>query len=150
MKKIWPVLVLIFLAGLGLVGYKFFGPGAGNQPDMSGAKETQLCNVDSHTCGAVQRTADSGTLKVTVKSAGKGVSGLEVDLGARPGAPNYYIRLTDVNGVAVLTGIPAGKYYIYFNGFNFPKEYGDSPTEKVSVVSGQTTEVVINIGASNQ
>lgn len=51
------------------------------------------------------------------------VKGLEVDIGEQPGPPPAGgLVQTDENGIATFD-IKPGKYYIFFNGSNFPPEY---------------------------
>lgn len=146
MKKIvFIVVILVVLAGLGYAGYKNFMPGSKNESGGGPPTGAQLCDVNSHSCSVIQKTADSGTLKIIITASGKSVGSLEVDVAAKPGAPKYYMALTDNNGTAVFDGIPAGSYFIYFNGNNFPTQFGDPPTESVNVISGQTVQKNINL-----
>ncbi len=142
MKKIlFPILVVMLLVGLGLVGYNYFQAGSNSRSNQSGGppNEAQLCKVDSHTCTVIPKSANSGAVKITISASGKSVGDLEVDLGTKPGAPQYYMKLTDANGTAIFDGIPAGSYVIYFNSNNFPQQFGSPPTETVTVGSGQTS-----------
>lgn len=145
MKKILIlIIVLVILVGLGYVGYKYLLPSSQN---TSGGppKTTQLCDVNSQSCSAIQKSANSGILQITIVAGGKPVSDLEVDVGVSPGAQKYYMGPTDANGVVTIDGIPAGEFSIYFNDSNFPKEFGSSPLVPVSITAGQTTKTTINL-----
>ena len=59
---------------------------------------------------------------------------LEVDLGTKPGATEFYMKYTDKNGIAEFDGIPSGSYVVYFNGTTFIKDYGSpTTTERVEI-----------------
>lgn len=143
-KIVLGIIVLLILTGAGFVGYKYFFSGSSNQAGgpPSGA---QLCDVEKESCGAIPVYTNSGTLEITISGVGRPVSGLEVDIGDRPGATKFYMSLTDANGVAVFGGIPAGDFTVYFNGNTFPGQFGEPPLQTVSVISGQTTKININL-----
>jgi hypothetical protein len=144
MKKILIfIIVLVILAGLGYVGFKFFWPSkntSGGPP-----KGVQLCDIDAQTCSVIPKSANSGILQITINNTGKPVGDLEVDVGTKPGATKYYMGLTDANGVIAVDGIPAGSYFIYFNNGNFPTEFGNPPLVPVSISTGQTTKKTIDL-----
>jgi hypothetical protein len=148
MKKILIIIiVLIILAGLGYFGYKYFFPSSKSQSVGGPGAAAQLCDINTQNCSAIQKSADSGTLQVTVTGGGKVVTDLEVDVGVKPGATKYYMRLTDSNGVAVFDGIPAGSYDVYFNGNNFPAQFGNSPLVTVEVSAGQIIQKSIDLNS---
>lgn len=113
--------------------------------DVKKAQEAVICDVLKHSCSYFDKTQDSGSLSVTIIAAKGPVKGLEVDVAGKPGSPQYYVKLTDNNGVALFNNLPSDDYAIYFNGVNFPKEYGDSPTVPVEIVKNQTIERVIEL-----
>ena len=137
------LLVLIVLAGLGYAGFKYLWPSkntSGGSP--SGA---QLCDIDSQSCSIIPKSTNSGALQITITSAGKPVSNLEVDVGAKPGATKYYMGLTDAGGVITIDGITAGNYVIYFNQGAFPSELTEPAPQAVGVTIGQTTKTTIDL-----
>lgn len=71
------------------------------------------------------RPHDFGDLKVIATSNGKPVAGLEIDVDSQPGPPKYRDQ-TDENGVVLFEELPVGRYAIFFNGENFPKELADA------------------------
>lgn len=145
MKKILVlIIILVILVGLGYVGYKFLLPASKN-PSGGPPKTAQLCDMKSQSCSAIQKSANSGILQITITSGGKPVGELEVDVGTKPGAEKYYMGPTDANGVVVIDGIHAGNYSIYFNSNNFPTQLGDSPLVPINVSAGQTTKTTINL-----
>lgn len=111
--------------------------------DVKRAQEAVICDTVKHSCSYFDKTQDSGSLKVVITAAESPVKGLEVDVAPKPGSPQYYVKLTDKQGIALFESLPLGKYAIYFNGVNFPKEYGDSPTVPVEIVKDQTKEIFI-------
>lgn len=113
--------------------------------DVKKAQEAVICDAIKHSCSFFDKTQDSGNVRVLINATGKPVSGLEVDVAPKPGSPQYYVRLTNKQGVALFESLPSGKYAIYFNGVNFPKKYGDSPTVPVEVIKNQTAERNINL-----
>lgn len=148
MKKILIiVIVLMILAGLGYAGYKYFTVSktvtVTNQGP--GKAETQLCDLQKQTCTVNSKTANSGSLKVSIMSAGAPVKSLEVDVGTKPGAPQYYLKMTDDSGIALFEEIPAGSYVIYFNQENFPSGLAQPKLETVSVAVGKMTLTNINL-----
>ncbi len=136
----------MILIGLGYAGYRFFlsksFSGKGQEPGIGAAT---LCDAVKHTCSEYSKTSEAGTLKVVLFAKGP-VGGIEVDVGSRPGASQYYMKFSDNSGVALLEGIPGGNYSIYFNGNNFPKEYGDTQTRQVQIIKGETKVVEIHLG----
>lgn len=108
--------------------------------DVKKANEAVLCDNEQHSCRAFDKAQNSGNVNVTIVANGKPVSGLEVDVANTPGAVQYYMKLTDADGIASFDGLPVGNNFIYFNGVNFPKAYGDSPTVPVTVAKDQTAE----------
>jgi len=72
------------------------------------------------------------------------VTNLEVDVGAKPGPPPVGgVATTDENGTAHFN-LKAGKYYIYFNGDNFPEEYRQpNQFETIEVTDGKITKKTI-------
>lgn len=141
------------LAAVGLVYMVFVFPpqlgskkkGALYDNDVKKAHEAVLCDSEQHSCSYFDKVQDSGNLNVVVTAAGVPMKGLEVDAAGRPGAPRYYVKLTDDTGVALFNGLPTGSYVIYFNGVNFPKEYGDAPTVPAMITKEQTTERRIDL-----
>ncbi len=105
------------------------------------------CYAQKNLCEKFTSAADGGSLKITIFSyTGAAAKNLEVDLGTQPGAPEYYMKYTDKNGVAEFDGIPSGAYVIYFNGVTFIKDYGSSNiTEQVEINKNQTTEKTIRL-----
>lgn len=110
------------------------------QPD-----EAVYCDVQKSSCGSYAKTENSGNLEVTVMAAGKPAANLEVDAALAPGAPHYYMRSTDSNGVAQFDDLPAGDYKIYFNLNNFPKEYDASQLGSTKVTQGVTAKTIITL-----
>ena len=152
MKK----LVLGFISALILVGLVYavftFVPqfvskkrGPLYDEDVKRAQEAVICDAVKHSCNYFDKTQGSGSLKVAIVVAKSPVKRLEVDVAGKPGSPLYYVKLTDNNGVALFNNLPSGDYAIYFNGVNFPKEYGDSPTVPVEIIKNQTIERVIEL-----
>lgn len=83
-----------------------------------------------------------GGLKVTILENGKPIENLEIDLNTKPG-PNRCMQKTDKDGVSLFTNVPTGKMVIYFNQADFPKEFGQSPSEPVEIIQGQVIEKII-------
>lgn len=131
---------LVFLPG-------FFSGSKGPLYDsnIGKAEGAVLCDNQKHSCGYFGAAQNSGNLRVILTAAGNPVTGLEVDAADKPGATQYYMKLTDGSGVALFNGLPAGGYTIYFNGVNFPKEYGNAPTVPVVIEMGQTAERRIDL-----
>jgi hypothetical protein len=147
-KKVLLILVLtLVLGGLGFAGYKYYlshqATSTQNTPE---AGSTQLCDLKKNTCNSFEATSDSGTLRITLVNGSDPAPDLEVDLGSRPGAEQYYMKMTDAGGVALFEGIPAGSYVIYFNLNAFPSAYGTPQTQSVTVVKGQTETLEIQLG----
>lgn len=113
--------------------------------DVKKAQEAVLCDAIKHSCSYFDKTQDSGNVRVIINAKGKPVGGLEVDMAPKPGSVQYYVKLTDKQGLALFESLPSGKYAIYFNGVNFPKEYGDSPTVPVEIIKNQIVERTIDL-----
>lgn len=64
---------------------------------------------------------DFGMLRVKVSGAGKPLSDVEVDIGEPGGRMSY--MMTNKDGVAFFENVPVGPLEIFFNDFNFPKEF---------------------------
>lgn len=148
--------ILGFIAALVLVGLIYEFPsflhgfekektGLLYSEDVKKAKEAVLCDAVKHSCSYFDKVDDSGSIKIVISAGENPVKGLEVDVAPRPGSQQYYVKLTDNSGVATFENIPSGEYAIYFNGVNFPKEYGDSPTVPVEITKGQTIERAIDL-----
>ena len=149
MSKFFKVfLLLTFLGSLGFLINKYFSPTSKDQ--LGGPTvEAQFCGTDSHTCLPIQQNPNSGILKIKVTASGKSVSNLEVDVAGKPGANEYYMMLTDVSGAVTFEYLPAGMYSIYFNGNNFPEQYGKPPVVPVEITIGETTQKNINLTLSS-
>lgn len=146
MKKILiTALILVLVGGLAFTGYKFFLSRSTRRGPEPGIGAATLCDAVKHSCGEYSKTSDAGSLKVVLFGKGT-IGGIEVDVGSRPGATQYYMKFSDSSGVALLEGLPDGNYSVYFNGNNFPKEYGDTPTQQVQIVKGETKVVEIHLG----
>ncbi len=148
MKKIViVVIVLLVLGGVGFFGYKYFNSSKLTTVSNQGPSksETLLCSVKNNSCTNYQKSANSGNVKITITQSGKPVANLEVDFAQKPGAQEYYMKQTDKSGIALLEGMPAGNYFIYFNQSNFPVSLGEPPTKTATIVSGETAEVSIKI-----
>lgn len=111
--------------------------------DVKKAQEVVICDVVKHSCSYFDKIQDSGNVKVVISAGNNPIKGLEVDIASKPGFPQYYVKLTDKQGVALFENLPSGKYTIYFNGVNFPKEYGDSPTVPVEITKDKTKEIYV-------
>ncbi len=148
MKKILGIVVVLvvlaILGGLGYVGYKYFWP---TSIDRLGGPTVmaQLCDTQTNTCASIPQSVDSGSLKISVTAGGKPISGLEVDVGGKPGAIQYYMMLTDAEGAVVFNWIPPGSYSIYFNSNNFPAQLGNPPSVPVDIALSQTTQKTIDL-----
>ena len=149
MSKFFKVfLLLTFLGSLGFLINKYFSPTSKDQ--LGGPTvEAQFCGTDSHTCLPIQQNPNSGILKIKVTASGKSVSNLEVDVAGKPGANEYYMMLTDVSGAVTFDYLPPGMYSIYFNGNNFPEQYGKPPVVPVEITIGETTQKNINLTLSS-
>ena len=150
MSKFFKVfLLLTFLGSLGFLINKYFSPTSKDQ--LGGPTvEAQFCGTDSHTCLPIQQNPNSGILKIKVTAGGKSVSNLEVDVAGKPGANEYYMMLTDVSGAVTFDYLPPGMYSIYFNGNNFPEQYGKPPVVPVEITIGETTQKNINLTPSSK
>ncbi len=145
-KILIVVVILLILGGGGYFGYRFLISRWSTQQVEPGIGAATLCDNTKHICGDFSKTADSGTLRVVLFSKSGPPGGIEVDAGAKPGADHYYMKFSDNSGVALFEGIPAGNYYIYFNGNNFPTKYGDSPTETVQIIKEGEKIIEIHLG----
>lgn len=87
-----------------------------------------------------------GNLKVTIIGGGKPAANLEVDLSKQPG-PVRCEQKTDKNGVVSFENVPTGSMFIFFNEKAFPKEFGQPPTEPVTILQGQTVEKRLELKA---
>lgn len=147
--------ILGFIAALVLVGLIYTAKFAFNFLSSSkntvGGTTAVKCNAQKSLCERFTPAADGGALKITIFShAGAAAKNLEVDLGAKPGAPEYYMKYTDENGIAEFDGIPPGVYAVYFNGVTFIKEYGSSSiVERIEINKNQTTEKTIRFLAGS-
>jgi hypothetical protein len=131
-------LALVFIGSVTYLINKYFSPTSKDQ--LGGPTvEAQLCSTDSHVCLPIPQNANSGDLKIKVTAKGASVSGLEVDVGKKPGANEYYMMLTDISGTVRLNFIPPGKYFVYFNNNEYPEKYGAPPVIPIEVTIGQTT-----------
>lgn len=143
-KLVLGFVSILIIAALAYVGYKVFSESVfkGKSPLFGVVKsnEAVLCDTQQHLCNSFSKTSNSGNLKVIISASGDPVKNLEVDLGVQPGAPKYYMRPTNNQGIALFEGIPSGNYFIYFNGINFPKLYGNSPTQGVEIIPNQVVE----------
>lgn len=102
--------------------------------------QNQAINKDIKNCkDLVSGASTFGDLKVTVLGNGKPVENLEVDLSTKPG-PTRCMQKTDKNGMVSFEAIPAGQMFIYFNDNAFPKQFGQPPTEPVTIFPGQSVE----------
>ena len=87
---------------------------------------------------------DFGALQVKVSGAGKPLSGIEVDIG-EPGGRMSYL-MTDKDGIVLFENVPVGQIEIFFNDFNFPKEFiRVSSRIVVSIAKAKTTEKEIEL-----
>jgi uncharacterized protein YxeA len=145
MKKILIIVVLIIVLGIaGFFVYKYFA--SKNTSSGGTPTGTQLCDIQKQTCVAVNKTSGSGSVSVKVFKGSGPANGLEVDLGAKAGAPQYYMKTADDSGVALFEGIPAGSYTVYFNLNAFPAALGNPQTQNVVIVKGQTNTIEIHLG----
>jgi hypothetical protein len=95
----------------------------------------------------VKGATEFGTLKVTVTSGKAVVSGVEVDVGVQPGG-KMAVATTDKDGVALWNEMPIGDFVVFFNAYNFPKNFKfESSLTPVSVSADQTTEQKIELTA---
>lgn len=111
---------------------------------------TLTCSYETHACKEVIPREDSGNYKIAIMVNGKPGKGIEVDLGQNAGPiGDQYIKVTDMNGVALFRGIPPGTYYQGMNLDVFPKEYGDAYKSwtwaKVTIAAGKTAEMNMDL-----
>lgn len=89
------------------------------------------------------------TLQVILKmeDMGNPVANVEVDLAEEPGQPPIGgTALSDENGVA-LFNIRPGRYFIFFNDNNFPKNLRTPEPQPIEVKSGEInkTEILMTL-----
>lgn len=116
---------------------------------------TLKCSYETHACENVVPQKDSGDYKITITVNGKPGKGIEVDLGQNAGPiGDQYIKVTDMNGVAIFRGVPPGTYYQGMNLDVFPKEYGDAyktwTWAKVTIIEGKTAEMKMDLHSNPQ
>ncbi len=86
-----------------------------------------------------------GSLNVVITAGGAFVSGIEVDVGERPGG-KMAVGVTDKNGTAVFEKMPVGKFVIFFNDNTFPKNFERvSNLIPIEIIEGRTTEQKIEL-----
>ena len=141
-KKFILGFILIVVVVAGYLAFKFFFISEDTAP---GQHTTVLCNTERNVCEQFTPASNSGLLKITILTrTGMPAKDLEVDLGTKPGATEFYMKYTDKNGIAEFDGIPSGSYVVYFNGTTFIKDYGSpTTTERVEINKNQTTEKTI-------
>lgn len=149
MKKVilgFVIILVVIVAGY--FAFKFFYASKNMTP---GQRTAVLCSTERNVCEQFSPAANSGSLKITILTrTGTPAKDLEVDLGTKPGATEYYMKYTDKNGVAEFGGIPSGSYVVYFNGVTFIKEYGASSIiVRVEINKNQTTEKTIQLLAGS-
>lgn len=145
MKKFIFGLIIIFVVIVaGYIAFKFFNSSKNMIP---GQRRAVLCNTERNVCEQFTQTSDSGSLKIAIlTSTGIPAKDLEVNLGIKPGATEYYMKYTDKNGVAEFDGIPSGFYVVYFNDTTFIKDYGSpTTTERIEINKNQITEKTIKL-----
>lgn len=149
MKKILLIFIgILILGGVGFGAYKYvIAPRIEATRNVQpGAGVATLCDATKHVCSDFSKAPDGGTLKVILSASGSPVGGLEVDVGLKPGANQYYMKFSDNSGIALFEGIPAADYFIYFNGNSFPTKYGDAPTMQALVEKGGEKVIEIHLG----
>lgn len=87
-----------------------------------------------------------GSLKVVITTNGTTfVSGIEVDVGERPGG-NMAVEITDNNGTAFFEKIPVGNFVIFFNDSTYPQNFEKVQSLiPVKIIEGETTEQKIEL-----
>jgi len=150
-KKYWKTLdalaiITLLLLAL-LVSLLFKNSGQQNQNRPLGEERAVLCDQKKWSCGRYEKVEGVGDLKAIITADGEPVRRLEVDVADRPGAAQYYLKLTDEAGMALFNNLPAGSYKIYFNLNTLPGEYEGSAgtTIGVEVIAGKTTEQKIEL-----
>jgi len=84
-------------------------------------------------------------LRIQVLSEGKPVKNLEVDVAKRPGPPpKGGVVFTDKNGIATFY-LGSGKYYVFFNAANFPKNLEYPEPKQIVVEEGKVNDYTINL-----
>ena len=145
-KLLIIVMVLILLAGGGFLVYRnYFSSKTAVTSSEPAKNQTQVCDLQKQTCMVNSKTTNSGSLKVSIVSSGAPVKSLEVDIGIKPGASQYYLKFTGEDGIALFEGIPAGSYVIYFNQESFPSGLIEPAPQAINVLAGQTTQTNINL-----
>ena len=141
-KLILGFVVVLAVIVAGYIAFKFLFTSGGIP---IGERTAVKCSTASNTCEQFTPTKDGGSLKITILSyTGIAAKDLEVDLGTKPGAAEYYMKYTDKNGIAEFDGILPGSYIVYFNGTTFIKDYGSpTTTERVEINKNQTAEKTI-------
>lgn len=137
--------LLVVLGGGGFFLYRNYFGTKTSTTSNPGQNSTQLCDLQKQTCTSVNPSFGSGAVNVTVKARENPINELEVDLGTKPGASEYYLSRTNSKGVALFEGIPAGSYVIYFNQNNFPSGFSAPAPEQIQVVKGESKEITIKI-----
>ncbi|MCL5073510.1 MAG: hypothetical protein M1308_21845 [Actinobacteria bacterium] len=167
MKRIVLVLIVILIGGLAVIGRREIQPGELGRfckanPSLlrfgiinklcmqANLNATLKCSYATHACENITPQENSGNYKITIMVNGKPGKDIEVDLGLNAGpVGDSYIKVTDINGVAIFKGIPPDTYYQGVNVETFPKEYGDAyktwTWSKVTIIKGKTTEMKMNL-----
>jgi len=84
-------------------------------------------------------------LRIKILSEGKPVKNLEVDVAKKPGPPpKGGVANTDENGIATFY-LESGKYYVFFNAANFPKNLEYPAPKQIVVEKGKVNEYTINL-----
>jgi len=84
-------------------------------------------------------------LRVKILSEGKPVKNLEVDVAKKPGPPpKGGVAITNENGIATFY-LESGKYYVFFNAANFPKNLEYPGPKQIVVEEGKVNEYTINL-----
>ena len=95
----------------------------------------------------VKGATEFGTLKVIVSSNEMPVADVEIDVGLAPGG-NMAIAKTGKDGVAIFERMPAGDFVVFFNDYNFFKNFQRvSSLTPVSIIAEKTTEQKIELTA---
>ena len=90
--------ILIVVVVAGYLAFKFFFISEDTAP---GQHTTVLCNTERNVCEQFTPASNSGLLKITILTrTGMPAKDLEVDLGTKPGATEFYMKYTDKNGIA--------------------------------------------------
>jgi len=82
-------------------------------------------------------------LRVRALSEGEPIKNLEIDVGKKLGPPpRGGVAYTDENGIATFYLKP-GKYYLYFNAANFPKDFEYPEPKEIIVEEGKINEYTV-------